>query len=992
MAKKKDDKELKLELTSDKTDEPEELEEEPVELEPDEVILQSGGTDAEGQETFGALLPKADFLPEQLGIIAVQHRPLFPHMVIPLVVEGDIYQETLVEAQKGQGYVGIALSTPKFDSENPKVEDLHKYGVVARIAKVFAQDSHGSQVLLDVLERIRIVEPLASKGIMRARVEYVHQDRVKVNDEIRAYSREILTNMKELIRLNPLIKEELNQFISQISIDDPSRLADFAATLTSAEKEELQAILATVPIVPRLGKTLLLIKKELELSRLQAEISQKIEERISDHQREFFLKEQLKEIQKELGISKDEKTQVLEKLLAKAKKLNFSEEVQERFDEEMNKIALLDVQSPEFNVSRTYLDWIVSLPWGLHSKENLDIVRAEKVLDADHYGLEDIKERIIEFIAAMNLRQDNSGTILCFVGPPGVGKTSIGKSIARAMGRKFYRFSVGGMRDEAEIKGHRRTYIGAMPGKFIQALKGAKYANPVIMLDEIDKIGSSYQGDPASALLEVLDPEQNSAFADHYLDLPFDLSKVVFITTANQLDTIPAALLDRMEVLRLSGYIANEKLQIAKKYLIPKQRKAHGIKGSQISFADGAIRRIIDGYAREAGVRKLENMIEKICRKRATEIVRGVELKQPRIGVSQVKDYLKNPIFEDDEIHGEGRPGVATGLAWTSMGGSILTIESNWVPSKGRSFQQTGQLGEVMIESAKIAYSYVLANAERYGGKTEFFDEKHLHLHVPAGATPKDGPSAGVTMASVLISMMLDIPLLPKLGMTGELTLVGEVLPIGGLKEKVIASRRSGLTQIIIPEANRKDYLELPDHVKEKLVIHFAKTYDDVFRYAFDLKPIFPRPNRRKTDEPEKDHGAAPAKKPGRPKKNTTTKASAKKVGRPKKNLTETAEQTQAEAPTARGPGRPKKVGRPKKSEAEKAAPKKKVGRPKKSPSEKGVAKKVGRPKKSEAEKAEPKKKVGRPKKVASTQKDSQVSTDGAPKKRRGRPPKAPKE
>ncbi|OGH03231.1 MAG: endopeptidase La [Candidatus Lambdaproteobacteria bacterium RIFOXYD1_FULL_56_27] len=986
---------------------------EAIPMESGEVIL-DGGSDA---GNFGVILPKGEYLPEQLGVIAVQHRPLFPHMVIPLVVEGDIYQQTLLEAQKGLGYVGIFLSTAAFDSEKPKVAALHKYGVVARIAKVFSQDNHGSQVLLDVLERIHIVEALPSKDIMRARVEYIHQIRPKVNDEIRAYSREILSNMKELIRLNPLIKEELNQFISQISMDDPSRLADFASTLTSADKEELQQILATIPIVDRLGKTLLLIKKELELSRLQAEISQRIEDRISEHQREFFLREQLKEIQKELGLSKDEKTQIIEKLQQRAKKLSFSQEVKERFDEEMGKLAILDVQSPEFNVSRNYLEWIVGLPWGVYSKDNLDIVRAEKILEADHYGLEDIKERIIEFIASMALRKENAGTILCFVGPPGVGKTSIGKSIARAMGRKFFRFSVGGMKDEAEIKGHRRTYIGAMPGKFIQALKGAKFANPVIMLDEIDKIGNSFQGDPASALLEVLDPEQNGSFSDHYLDLPFDLSKVFFITTANQLDTIPPALLDRMEVLRLSGYIAAEKMHIAKKYLIPKQRKAHGLTGEQLAFADPAIRAVIDGYAREAGVRKLENMIQKICRKRATEIVRGSKLEGSRIGLAEVKKYLKNPIFEDDEIHGEGRSGVATGLAWTSMGGSILSLEANWVASAAKSFQQTGQLGEVMVESSKIAYSFVMANAARYGGDQNFFDNKAVHLHVPAGATPKDGPSAGVTMASVLISLMLDQPLIPKLGMTGELTLIGEVLPIGGLKEKMIAARRSGLKTIIVPAANKKDYLELPDHLKEKLEVHFASTYDDVFKVAFGRKPVFPRHNRRQTDHAEAPTGppakgggksklagpiplvaqleVQPKRKPGRPKKSaapTAPKGKLRKPGRPKKvdlaspltgNLP--SEET-AQPPVGRKPGRPRKSevstqltltgaekpqspvkrkpGRPKKTAptatilGEKKTGTRKPGRPKKA--EQPVASK-GKPKKDTA--GQPKRKPGRPKK-----------------------------
>ncbi len=786
---------------------------------------------------FKDLMPKVDILPEMLGIISVQHRPLFPHMVIPLVVEGELYQKTIKFAQKNEpGYVGIVLGTSKFDPSKPKVTDLHKIGVVARIAKVFSQNEDSSQLLLDVLDRIRIVDEVSSKPpLMIAKVDYIEQEEVEINDEIRAFSREILSNMKELINLNPLIKEELNQFVSQISLDDPSRLADFAATLTSADKNELQSILETVPIIGRLRKTLFLIKKELDLSRLQADISQRIEDRISEHQREFFLKEQLKEIRKELGLSKDEKTQEIEKLRKRASRLKFSGEAKERFDEEMDKISLLDVQSPEFNVSRTYLDWITALPWGLVSKDNLDIDKAEKILNIDHYGLEDIKERILEFIATLKLKNQVSGTILCFVGPPGVGKTSIGKSIGRALNRKFFRFSVGGMRDEAEIKGHRRTYIGAMPGKFIQALKSTKYSNPVIMLDEIDKIGSSYHGDPASALLEVLDPEQNSAFADHYLDVPFDLSKVLFITTANQMDTIPAALMDRMEVLRLSGYITQEKLKIAKRYLIPKQRKAAGLTAKDFSISEPAIRQIIDGYAREAGVRNLENQIQKICRKVAKKIVKADSKKSKKfnIGLAQLKEYLKNPIYEDDEILAEGKPGVVTGLAWTSLGGAILSIEATKMHSGRKGFKQTGQLGDVMVESSEIAYSYVVANTEAFGGEADYFKDNFIHMHVPAGATPKDGPSAGVTMTTALFSLMRNQAVVPKLGMTGELTLTGEVLPIGGLKEKIIAARRAGLKQIIIPIQNKRDYVELPDHLKENLEVFYAKTYQDVFKVAF---------------------------------------------------------------------------------------------------------------------------------------------------------------
>jgi ATP-dependent Lon protease len=786
---------------------------------------------------FKDLMPKLDILPEFLGIISVQHRPLFPHMVIPLVVEGELYQKTIKYAQqKEPGYVGIVLGTSRFDPSKPKVEDLHKIGVVARIAKVFSQNEDSSQLLLDVLGRIRIVDDVSTKPpLMIAKVEYIEQEKVEINDEIRAFSREILSNMKELINLNPLIKEELNQFVSQISLDDPSRLADFAATLTSADKNELQSILESIPIVSRLRKTLFLIKKELDLSRLQADISQRIEDRISEHQREFFLKEQLKEIRKELGLSKDEKTQEIEKLKKRAGRLKFSAEARERFEEEMDKISLLDVQSPEFNVSRTYLDWITMLPWGIFSKDNLDIDKAEKILNADHYGLEDIKERILEFIATLKLKQQVSGTILCFLGPPGVGKTSIGKSIARALNRKFFRFSVGGMRDEAEIKGHRRTYIGAMPGKFLQALKSTKYSNPVVMLDEIDKIGNSFHGDPASALLEVLDPEQNNAFVDHYLDVPFDLSKILFITTANQLDTVPPALLDRMEVLRLSGYITQEKLKIATRYLIPKQRKQTGLTVKNFTITEPAIRQIIDGYAREAGVRNLENQIRKICRKVARKIVTKDTDQKFQIGIDQLKEYLKNPVYEDDEILAEGKPGIVTGLAWTSLGGAILSIEATKMLSGRKGFKQTGQLGGVMVESSEIAYSYVVANTEKFGGTSEFFKKYFVHLHVPAGATPKDGPSAGITMATALISLMIDKPVITKLGMTGELTLTGEVLPIGGLKEKIIAARRAGLKQIIIPIQNKKDFVELPEHLKDNLEVFYAKTFQDVFKVAFPV-------------------------------------------------------------------------------------------------------------------------------------------------------------
>jgi len=553
--------------------------------------------------------------------------------------------------------------------------------------------------------------------------------------------------------------------------------------------------------------------------------------KISAQQREFFLKEQLKAIKQELGLEKEGKTSEIEKFEQRLKKLTLNEEAERAVEDELEKFALLEPSSPEYNVSRTYLDWLSILPWGRFSRDRYGLDRAAKQLDKDHYGLDDVKQRILEFIAVGKMKGDISGSILCLVGPPGVGKTSIGHSIAAALGREFFRFSLGGMRDEAEIKGHRRTYIGAMPGKFLQAMKSAGTSNPVLMLDEIDKIGASFQGDPASALLEVLDPEQNNSFRDHYLDVPFDLSNVLFVATANQLDSIPAALLDRMEIIRLSGYVLEEKVEIARRYLVPKALKATGLKRGQVKIPARTLRAIVDGYAREAGVRNLENRIKKIMRKAAMAFARGDE-GPLSIGVRDLEEYLGKQIFSPDEVF-KGIPGVVTGLAWTSMGGATLQIEAAAVHSKTKGFKQTGQLGKVMVESSEIAYSYTMGQLKHFGAPADYFDKHFVHLHVPAGATPKDGPSAGVTMTTALLSMILQQPVIPELGMTGELTLTGRVLPIGGVKEKTIASRRIGLKTLIFPEASRQDFDELPDYLKEGLKVHFVSEYAEVFRIAF---------------------------------------------------------------------------------------------------------------------------------------------------------------
>ncbi|MGD9019504.1 MAG: endopeptidase La [Desulfuromonadales bacterium] len=779
----------------------------------------------------GGLVVASDVLPTGLPIIPLRPRPAFPGIMIPLVLNGQAQVAAMHQAMEHQAQtIGLVMVRELDDDDG--VENLHQVGVAAKIVKVLHSEKNAAHVLVNSLERFEI-EAFEERGLtIYARVRYHFATELSVNPELRAYSMAILSTLKELVQINPLYSEEIKLFLNRSSLDDPGRLADFAANLTNSDGQQLQDILATFDVRKRIDKVLVLLKKELEVSRLQTKISKQIEEKISAQQREFFLREQLKAIKQELGLEKEGKTTEIEKFQKRLKQLKLNEEAERAVEDELEKLQLIEPSSPEYNVSRNYLDWLTILPWGLFSKDSYNIGRARRILDRDHYGLKDVKERILEFIAVGRMKGDISGSILCLVGPPGVGKTSIGHSIADALGREFFRFSLGGMRDEAEIKGHRRTYIGAMPGKFIQAMKTVGTANPVIMLDEVDKIGASFQGDPASALLEVLDPEQNGSFRDHYLDVPFDLSNVLFIATANQLDTIPRPLLDRMEMIRLSGYILEEKLEIARRYLIPKALDKHGLVRGQVRIGKAALRRIIDGYAREAGVRTLEKQIRKIMRRAAMHFAEDDTLEKLTIGPRDLEGYLEKPVFTADEIF-EGVPGVVTGLAWTSLGGATLQIEATAVLAKSKGFKQTGQLGNVMIESSEIAYSYVMAHIADFGGKPEFFDRHFIHLHVPAGATPKDGPSAGITMAAALVSMITGRTVKKKLGMTGELTLTGRVLAIGGVKEKTIAARRSGLKILIFPEDNRKDYEELPDYLKEGLEVHFVKTFGDVFKIVF---------------------------------------------------------------------------------------------------------------------------------------------------------------
>jgi ATP-dependent Lon protease len=790
-----------------------------------------------GQEA--SLVVAAEVLPAGIPIIPLRPRPAFPGLLIPMSVNGKGQTAAVKRALESPSQaLGLVLVRNPEEADGP--ENLHRVGVAGKILKVVHAEEENLHFLFNCLERFSIEELSSAGEGLFARVRYHYGAELSVNPELKAYSMAIISALKELVQINPLYSEEIKLFLTRSSLDDPGRLADFAANLSSADGQELQKILETFDVRKRIDRVLVILKKELEVSRLQTKISRQIEEKISAQQREFFLKEQLKAIKKELGLEKEGKTAEIEKFEQRLKGLKFNPEAQRAVEEELEKLRLLEPASPEYNVTRNYLDWLTILPWGKFSKDSYNLDRARRVLDRDHYGLEDVKDRILEFIAVGRMKGDISGSILCLVGPPGVGKTSVGRSIADALGRTFYRFSLGGMRDEAEIKGHRRTYIGAMPGKFIQAMKSAASANPVLMLDEIDKIGASFQGDPASALLEVLDPEQNATFRDHYLDVPFDLSNVLFVATANQLDTVPAPLLDRMEVIRLSGYILEEKVEIARRYLIPKALKNHGMKKGQVTIRKDALEAIIDGYAREAGVRTLENRIKKIMRRAAMEFANG-KTGSLVVHKRDLETYLGKPVFTREEVF-ENVPGVVTGLAWTSMGGATLAIEATAMPSRSKGFKQTGQLGNVMIESSEIAYSYVMAHLEKYGAEKDFFDTHFVHLHVPAGATPKDGPSAGVTMTTALLSMITGKPVRRKLGMTGELTLTGRVLPIGGVKEKTIAARRAGLLTLIFPEDNRKDFEELPDYLKEGIEVHFARDYGEVYKVAFGAKARVPRP------------------------------------------------------------------------------------------------------------------------------------------------------
>ncbi|KAM5230189.1 lon protease homolog, mitochondrial isoform 1-T1 [Hipposideros larvatus] len=689
-----------------------------------------------------------------------------------------------------------------------------------------------------------VVEPIAGAPgeVLMVEVENVVHEDFQVTEEVKALTAEIVKTIRDIIALNPLYRESVLQMMQagQRVVDNPIYLSDMGAALTGAESHELQDVLEETNIPKRLYKALSLLKKEFELSKLQQRLGREVEEKIKQTHRKYLLQEQLKIIKKELGLEKEDKDAIEEKFRERLKELVVPKHVMDVVDEELGKLGLLDSHSSEFNVTRNYLDWLTSIPWGKYSDENLDLARAQAVLEEDHYGMEDVKKRILEFIAVSQLRGSTQGKILCFYGPPGVGKTSIARSIARALNREYFRFSVGGMTDVAEIKGHRRTYVGAMPGKIIQCLKKTKTENPLILIDEVDKIGRGYQGDPSSALLELLDPEQNANFLDHYLDVPVDLSKVLFICTANITETIPEPLRDRMEMINVSGYVAQEKLAIAERYLVPQARALCGLDESKARLSSDVLTVLIKQYCRESGVRNLQKQVEKVLRKSAYKIVSG-EAELVEVTPENLQDFVGKPVFTVERMYDVTPPGVVMGLAWTAMGGSTLFVETSprrplEKDSKGDkdgSLEVTGQLGEVMKESARIAYTFARAFLMQHDPSNQYLVTSHIHLHVPEGATPKDGPSAGCTIVTALLSLAIDRPVRQNLAMTGEVSLTGKILPVGGIKEKTIAAKRAGVTCVILPAENKKDFYDLAAFITEGLEVHFVEHYREIFDIAF---------------------------------------------------------------------------------------------------------------------------------------------------------------
>ena len=768
---------------------------------------------------------------DQYPVMPLRNTVLFPQQVIPIYIGRERSLKLINELNPKRKYI-VVVAQEDGSIEDPEPKDLYSYGTLANVLKVFDMPDNSKSAIVQGISRVKILDYTSVDPYYRAAIQTLDDEPLENELELEALSNNLRQSFSELMNVAPNLTEEHTGMLS--NIQKPNRLTDRAISLMTVPNKEKQEILEELNIKIRIEKALTLISREMQRIKLGEEIQSEVHDEISKTQREYYLREQMKTIKKELG--EDEGSVGLKEIEDKIKAAKMPEDAEKVALKELDRLSRIPTQSPEYNVSRTYIEWLADLPWSDSTKDRIDLKEALKILDEDHYGLDKVKERIIEYLAVRNLKQKKDpngsvrGPILCFGGPPGVGKTSLGRSIARAMGREFVRLSLGGIRDEAEIRGHRRTYIGALPGRIIQSIKKAGKNNPVFMLDEIDKLGADFRGDPSSALLEVLDPEQNQSFSDHYLEVDFDLSNVMFISTANYQDAIPPALRDRMEILDFSGYIEDEKVQIAKRHLVPKQLEENGLTSKEVTFHEGSIKELIRSYTREAGVRNLEREIANVLRKVARK---HVEEKTNKIKITKTKvsDYLGAPRFHSELAERTTKPGVVTGLAWTAAGGDILFVESTLMKGKGK-LTLTGQLGDVMKESATAGLTYVRSHAEDFGIDPNFNETSDIHVHVPAGAIPKDGPSAGVSMVTSLVSLLTKKPVKEKVAMTGEITLRGNVLPIGGVKEKVTAAHRSGITEVILPDLNRKDLEDVPEHVSKDLTFHFVKEIRDVLKVA----------------------------------------------------------------------------------------------------------------------------------------------------------------
>jgi len=783
----------------------------------------------------------------RIPVLPVRDTVLFPHAVLPLTVGRESSIQLIESLGEERTIIVTAQLDPRLDS--PKPEDLHAVGTLATVHKVVRMPNQSRFVFTEGVERVRLVHYVQTEPFMIVEVEPLADEAPEGTSNAEALVRNVIGQFQQIVAESQTLSDELRTIAA--NIDDPSRLVDFvASSLPFLTTDDKQQLLETPSIVTRLEHLNRHLAKEIEVQQLRTKIQSEVQDQVQQSQRDYYLREQMKAIQKELG-EQDEGQREVEELRKKIDDAAMPEDVKKEALKELSRLSRMSPMAADYSLTRNYIEWLAVLPWAKSSGEKIDINKAKEILDEDHYELKKVKERILDYLSVLELKPDMKGPILCFVGPPGVGKTSLGRSIARALGRKFQRISLGGMHDEAEIRGHRRTYIGALPGQIIQSIRRAEVNDPVIMLDEIDKLGRDFRGDPASALLETLDPEQNNTFRDNYLDVPFDLSKVLFICTANMLDPVPAPLLDRMELIFLQGYSEEEKVHIAKRYLIPRQIKENGITAEQIAFPEEAVRWVVRHYTREAGVRKLEQVLGTVCRKQARRVVEG---KTEKLTVTReiLKEFLGGiQVRVEMEVEERvKRPGVAVGLAWTPAGGDILFIEANKMKGKG-GFTMTGQIGEVMQESMQAALTWVRSNSASLGLSDDFTREIDLHIHVPAGAIPKDGPSAGVTMATVLASLLTDTPVRPLTAMTGEITLSGNVLPVGGIKEKFLAARRSGIQTIILPADNRQDVeQDLTPELIGDVQIHYASRIEDVLAVALpllkarpDTKPVDPTVN-----------------------------------------------------------------------------------------------------------------------------------------------------